>query len=206
LAQVKKEAVRQAILEAAYRQFQRRSYVATTLQDIAAAAKVSRANIYVYFRSKFDLLYAVFQPWMASRLDALEATLATIEDPRLRLARVFKALWRDIPGDGHGFANNLIQAVSTATQREGYSPKLLQASIARVAAMIEGCLTPAERRSVDSRAFAHVVFMAFDGFSMHAHLRTGEACSDAVIDTVCDLLLPSAQGQRHSARRALAAD
>ena len=199
MAQVKKEAVRQAILDAAYRLFQRRSYVATKLQDIAAAAKVSRANIYVYFRSKFDLLYAVFQPWMASRLDALEATLTRIVDPRERLARVFTALWRDIPGDGHGFANNLIQAVSTATRREGYSPKLLQDSIARVAAMIDGCLTPAERRSVDSQALAHVVFMAFDGFSMHAHLWTGQPCGDDVIDTVCGLLFP-ARGARRRAR------
>ena len=198
MAQVKKEAVRQAILDAAYRLFQRRSYAATTLQDIAAAAKVSRANIYVYFRSKFDLLYAVFQPWMASRLDALEATLAAIDDPRQRLARVFKALWRDIPGDGHGFANNLIQAVSTATTREGYSPKLLQASIARVAAMIDGCFTPAARRSVDSRALAHVVFMAFDGFSMHAHLKTGEPCGDDVIDTVCALLFPAPAARRRA--------
>jgi hypothetical protein len=41
---------------------------------------------------------------------------------------------------------------------------------------------------------------------MHAHLRTGEPCSDAVIDTVCDLLFPAAGAERRGARRALAAD
>jgi len=193
VAQVKKEAVRQAILDAAYRLFQRRGYVATTLQDIAAAAKTSRANIYVYFSSKFELLYAVFNPWMAARLDAVEKALPAIADPRQRLTRVFTALWRDIPGDAHGFANNLMQALSTASNREGYSPKLLQESINRVAAMIDGCLAPAERRAVDSRALAHVVFMAFDGFSMHAHLRNREPCSDAVIDAMCGLIAPKAK-------------
>jgi hypothetical protein len=42
--------------------------------------------------------------------------------------------------------------------------------------------------------------MAFDGFAMHAHLRTREVCSDTIIDTMCALLLapPAAALERPS--------
>lgn len=189
MAQVKKEEVREAILGAAYRLFRRKGYVNTTVNEIATAAGTSRANIYVYFRSKFVLFYAVFEPWLQQRLAALERELAAIAEPRRRLQRILAALWRDIPGEANGFANNLMQALSTASPEDRYSPSLLRAVEARVAAMIAGCLAPARRRVVDSQALAHLAFMAFDGFAMHAHLKTREVCGDALIDTMCALLL-----------------
>src|SRR5688572_19047972 len=82
MAQVKKEAVREAILAAALRLFRKQGYIETTLSAIAAAAKTSRANIYVYFPSKFALFYAVFDPWLQERLAVLERELARIADPR----------------------------------------------------------------------------------------------------------------------------
>src|SRR5688572_14161873 len=116
VAQVKKEAVRDAILDAALGLFRNRGYLDTSLQQIAAAAGTSRANIYVYFRSKFDLFYAVFHPWLSARLDALEAEIVAIAEPRARLRRVLAVLWRDIPREANGFANNLMQALSTASR------------------------------------------------------------------------------------------
>jgi AcrR family transcriptional regulator len=206
MAQVKKAAVREAILAAALRLFRKKGYVDTTVNEIAAAAKTSRANIYVYFRSKFALFSAVFEPWLQQRLEMLEREIAAIADPRARMRRILAALWREIPSDANGFANNLMQALSTATSDESYSPDVLRAVRQRLAAMIDGCLARDGGAPVDSAALAHLSFMAFDGFAMHAHLKTGEPCSDAVIDTVCDLLFPAARAQRRAARRAAAAD
>ncbi len=191
MAQVKKEAVREAILKAAYRLFRKKGYVATTLNEIATAAGISRANIYVYFRSKFVLLYALFDPWLQRRLEKLERDLIPIADPRVRLRRIFVALWRDIPAEANGFANNLMQAVSTASADERYSPASLRNVESRVAAMIDRCLDSEARRAVDSLALAQLAFMAFDGFSMQAHLKTGETCSDGLIDSMCALLVPT---------------
>jgi AcrR family transcriptional regulator len=204
MAQVKKAAVREAILAAALRLLRRKGYVDTTVNEIAAAAKTSRANIYVYFRSKFALFYAVFEPWLQQRLEQLEREIAPITDPRQRMRRILVVLWREIPSDANGFANNLMQALSTAARDENYSPDLLHAVERRVAAMIDGCVSGAQGSRIDSGALAHLAFMAFDGFALHAHLRTGQPCSDAVIDTVCGLLFPAAE--RRGARRALAAD
>jgi AcrR family transcriptional regulator len=206
MAQVKKAAMREAILAAALRLFRRKGYVDTTVNEIAAAAKTSRANIYVYFASKFALFYAVFDPWLQERLALLEREIAAIGEPRARLRRILAALWREIPSEANGFANNLMQALSTAASDESYSPEFLRAVRQRLAAMIDGCLAREGGARVDSAALSHLSFMAFDGFAMHAHLKTGEPCSDAVIDTVCDLLFPAAGELKRPARRAIAAD
>jgi AcrR family transcriptional regulator len=198
MVQVKKTAVRAAILAAALRLFRRQGYADTTLNEIAAAAGVSRANIYVYYRSKFDLFYAVFEPWLQRRLELLERELAVITDPRARLRRILVALWREIPREGNGFANNLMQALSTAARNQRYSPEFLRSVETRVADMIDACLPPRGAR-IDSRALAQLAFMAFDGFAMHAHLKTGDPCDDAVIDTVCGLVFASAASPRSPA-------
>ncbi|MFN7635149.1 MAG: TetR family transcriptional regulator, partial [Acetobacteraceae bacterium] len=52
MAQVKKAAIRERILDGAFRQFRARGYAATALSTIAAAAGVCTANVYVYFASK----------------------------------------------------------------------------------------------------------------------------------------------------------
>jgi AcrR family transcriptional regulator len=194
VAQVKKEAVRTAILAAAFRLFRKRGYVATSLQEIASEAETSRANIYVYFHSKFELFYAVFHPWLVRQIDGLERDLAAIADPRLKLKRILTALWREIPREANGFANNLMQALSTAPANERYSPTLLHSVESRVAAMITDCFAAKNGRPADSPAISHVLFMAFDGFCMHAHLRKGQACSPAVIDSMCGLFFGPGDG------------
>jgi hypothetical protein len=68
----------------------------------------------------------------------------------------------------------------------------------RVATMMDGCLDADVRRLVDSGSLAKLAFMAFDGFSMQAHLKTGETCTDTLIDGICAVLAP-ARAARSSA-------
>ena len=52
---------RQTILDAAYVQFRRRGYTRVSLDQIAAAAHVTKRTLYYHFRSKDDLLEAVLE-------------------------------------------------------------------------------------------------------------------------------------------------
>jgi hypothetical protein len=85
MVQVKKPAVRDAILSAAYRLFRDQGYNGTTLSEIAQKAGVSTANLYSYFRSKFDILYCIYDPWLHDRFRRLEQELNGIRDPKRRL-------------------------------------------------------------------------------------------------------------------------
>ena len=189
MAQVKKAAVREAIIRSAFRQFSARGYNGSTLTQIAAGANVSAANVYVYFRSKLDILFAIYDPWLRDRLTRLEAELPPRSQPRARLGAIFTTLWRDIPAESNGFANNVMQALSTATPEEGYDPGLLRWCEATVARLIRDSLPPARRHRFDLAVLSHVLFMAFDGYAMNHRLNDRAACNPATVELFCDLLL-----------------
>jgi AcrR family transcriptional regulator len=198
MAQVKKPEVEQAILRSAFDLFSRQGYAATTLPQIAKGAGISPANIYIYFSSKLAVLYAIYDPWLRGRIERLEARVGAIGAPRERLRTLLTALWREIPRDRNGFANNVMQAVSTATPEEGYNPALLAWVEDRVAAMIRDAVPPERRRLLGDARFSHVLMMAFDGFVINHHLRPGAPCGAATIELVCDLLLGKTAWSRRS--------
>ena len=189
MAQVKKPAVREAILKCAFRLFSRQGYQGTTLSQIAAGAGVSTANVYVYFSSKIDVLYAIYDPWLRNRLKRLGKRLHRVRDRRRRLRMLLTALWRDIPAERNGFANNVMQAVSTSTPEEGYNPTLLNWVEENIATMIRDALPAGRRSALGSARFTHILMMAFDGFVINFHLRPGKHCSAETIELMCQLLL-----------------
>src|SRR3972149_4904046 len=167
MAQVKKQTVRDPILKSAFRLFSRQGYQGTTLSQIAAGAGVSTANVYVYFASKLEVLYAIYDPWLRNRLTRLGKQLQRVRDPRRQLRMLLVAMWREIPAERNGFANNVMQAASTATPDEGYNPKLLRWVEEKLAAMIRDALPPGRRDVLASIGFAHIVMMGFDGFGLN---------------------------------------
>ena len=189
MGQVKKFEVREAILASAYRLFAKKGYHATTLASVAAEAGISTANVYVYFHSKIEILYAIYDPWMRERLERLERELVRVRDPRRRLRKIFRTLWRDIPAEENGFANNIMQAISTAAPGTGYQPTLLRWMEHKLADMVLAALPPRRRAQVGRARIAHLLVMAFDGFIVYHHLNPAEPCDDASIDLLCDLLL-----------------
>ena len=126
MVQVKKAEVRDSILKSAFRLFKRKGYVTTTTAQIAAGAKVSESNLYIYFDSKFEILFALCDPWMRERIARLERHLAGERQARRRLQIILTALWLEMPREDSGFANNLMQALATTARREGYRPELLR--------------------------------------------------------------------------------
>jgi AcrR family transcriptional regulator len=201
MAQVKKTAVRDAILKSAFRLFSRQGYERTTLAQIAAGARVSTANVYVYFASKLEVLYAIYDPWLRERLTLLAEQLERVRDPHRRLSTLLEALWRDIPAERNGFANNVMQAASTATPEEGYNPTLLLWVEENIAAMIRDALPPARRDELGGAPIAHILMMAFDGFVINYHLQPGKHCGRETIELMCQLLLGVAPTPSRRRRR-----
>ena len=202
MAQVKKPAVRDAILKSAFRLFSRQGYEGTTLSQIAAGAGVSTANVYVYFASKLEVLYALYDPWLRERMTHVGKQLERVRDPRRRLRLLLGALWRDIPAERNGFANNVMQAASTSTPEEGYNPRLLNWVEKKIAVMIRDTLPPGLCDARGAARLAHLLMMAFDGFTINYHLRPGKHCSREIIELMCELLLGLPAGQAGPRRRA----
>lgn len=185
MAQIKKEGVRDSILEAAFRQFSERGYLDTSIPAIAREAGISTANVYVYFKSKLEILYTLYEPWLTERLDKLDRSLRAVKDPRERFQRLLAALWRDLPRENNGFANNVMQALAATSGGEGYSSTLRELFQTRVAEWIEGCLPIRRQGSIQ---LAGVLLMAFDGYAMNAHLSNGITCDAGTLRLIRDLL------------------
>lgn len=188
MVQVKKEEVRAAIQRSAYRLFKTKGYVATTTAAIARGAKTSEANLYKYFGSKFEILFALYEPWLRERFDALEASFAEEAEPRERIKSVLRTLWVDIPKDDNGFTNNLMQALAAAKRSDGYRPDLLHWAEERIEALLLAAVPPARRARLASGKLAHILMMAQDGFAMNAHLPPSQPCDEESIELMCDLI------------------
>jgi len=74
---------RQAVLDTARRLFAERGYAAASLQDIADAMGVRKANVYYYFRTKAAILDALLDERVVA-LEALAEQAEHVEDPAAR--------------------------------------------------------------------------------------------------------------------------
>lgn len=170
MAQVKKARVRDAIVESAYKLFCKQSYLGTSVADIGRAAGIAPSNVYVYFRSKYEIFYAAYEPWLNRRLARLERELADIESADERLLHIVRAIWIELPAEDNGFANNLMQAVSTTDKDEPFRSDLLSRSEAALSKLLRGALPAGRHGLVENDRLAHILLMAFDGFVVRHHV------------------------------------
>src|SRR4030095_2126749 len=167
MAQVKKIEVRDRILAAATKRFAERSYVLATINQIARAPDTAPSNVYVYFRSKLEIVFTIYAPWLKEHLEALTQEVDSLSTPEAKVYLVVQKLWRDIPADRNAFANNLIQAVSSATQEDCYDPALLRWTEQKIATILSRALPPTRAAEIDCMRFAHILMIAVDGFAVN---------------------------------------
>jgi len=81
---------RQEILRASARLFRERGYDATSMNDIAAALKLSKGGLYHHFRSKDEILFHIMNHAMAITEDRVLAPIRDIVDPEERLRALIR--------------------------------------------------------------------------------------------------------------------
>ena len=82
---------RDAILRAAIDVFAERGFFNAQVADVARAAGVAAGTVYLYFKSKDDLLVSIFERSMREGLTKGRAAVADESDPRERLLRLARA-------------------------------------------------------------------------------------------------------------------
>lgn len=81
---------RQDILEAAIRVFAERGYYTANVSDVAHAAGVAQGTIYLYFKSKEELLRAIFNEKMGELIDFIDEQICAVKGAEARLARLIE--------------------------------------------------------------------------------------------------------------------
>jgi TetR/AcrR family fatty acid metabolism transcriptional regulator len=144
---------REAILKAATEVFARNGYFSSKVSDIAKAAGVADGTVYLYFKSKEEILHSIFDRTMEQGIEQAKIELAKCRTPqeklrclsKLHLARlgadrdlaiVFQVELRgstkfmeEFSAAGFGEYLNLIRAIFEEGQASGAFRKDLHAKI-----------------------------------------------------------------------------
>ncbi len=81
---------RQEILRAAARLFQQQGYDATSMNDVAAALKLSKGGLYHHFQSKDEILFNIMSHAMDITEDRVINVARRVEDPEERLRTLIR--------------------------------------------------------------------------------------------------------------------
>jgi len=81
---------RQEILRTAARLFQQRGYDATSMNDVAAALKLSKGGLYHHFQSKDEILFEIMNHAMEMTQERVIAPVLEIADPMERLRALIR--------------------------------------------------------------------------------------------------------------------
>src|SRR3984957_12764128 len=81
---------RQEILQAAARLFQQQGYDATSMNDVAAALKLSKGGLYHHFQSKDEILFHIMSHAMDITEERVINMARRIEDPEERLRTLIR--------------------------------------------------------------------------------------------------------------------
>ena len=187
MVQVKKESVRNAILDSARDLFSERGYHRTTLLDIAQLAGTGVSSLYSYFPSKLHLLYAVVEPWEKECFRKLEERVRKIKNPRDKLRAILLGIWCDIPMDNIGLANSLMEALASADPAEKKPSPLLIWTEQRLMAMLSSALP---QGPINYDLLPNLFMMAQDGFVINRRLNDIRDM-EALVDTMCEILMNS---------------
>ena len=79
---------RKAILRAAIKVFARNGYFNSKVSDVASEARIADGTVYLYFKSKDEILHSIFDQAMAEFIDEGKRELGSIDEPMARLRRV----------------------------------------------------------------------------------------------------------------------
>jgi len=79
---------REAILRAAIKVFAGKGYFNSKVADIAGEAGIADGTVYLYFKSKDEILHSIFDRAMSEFITEGKRELAAIDDPAERLRRV----------------------------------------------------------------------------------------------------------------------
>ncbi len=79
---------RAAILRAATQVFARNGYFNAKVADVARVAGVADGTVYLYFKSKEEILHSIFDRSVEEAITAARQQLADLTDPREKLRRI----------------------------------------------------------------------------------------------------------------------
>jgi TetR/AcrR family fatty acid metabolism transcriptional regulator len=158
---------RERILDAAVRVLAKKGFHSTRVSEVAKAAGVADGTIYLYFKSKDELLISLFEDRVERLLAFLQADLPRSGNASDKLRRIIELQLGLLEGERDlAEVLTVILRQSTKLMKKYAAPKFnaYLDSIARVVA--DGQATGELRDDVSPHLVARAMFGALDGIAM----------------------------------------
>jgi AcrR family transcriptional regulator len=182
------------LVAAALQLFAERGFAATRLDDVAAAAGVSKGTVYLYFETKERLFEAVVREAVLPNLDRAEAMLGAYQGTTPDLIRGLVGLFRPLLETPVTGVIKLIFAESGNFPQLArlYADLVVRRGLGMLRSVIERGVTRGEFRPVDPAATAPLLIAPFillavwkHSFGAHTDLSLDPgAVLDAHLETV----------------------
>jgi TetR/AcrR family fatty acid metabolism transcriptional regulator len=185
---------RDAILRAATDVFAESGYFNAQVADVARAAGVAAGTVYLYFRSKDDLLVSIFERSMREAIAEGRAMAGGVRDPRQRLRR-FAALHLGRLGRDRNLAVVFQVELRQSTKfMERFSSTLLRDYLGLIRdAIADGQRAGMFRADIKATVAAKMFFGALDEMATNWILSRRRYSLEADADTVVDLFVNGAR-------------
>ena len=186
---------RDALLRAAIDTFAARGFFNAQVADVARAAGVAAGTVYLYFRSKDDLLTSIFERTMKDAIAEGRASVAGIADPTERL-RTIARLHLDRLGRDRALAVVFQVELRQSTKfMERFSATQLREYLGIIRDIVaDGQTRGLFRRDVNPTLAAKLIFGALDEMATNWILSRRRyalaAESDAIVDFLVGGLAP----------------
>ena len=187
---------REAILRAATDVFAGRGFFNAQVADVARAAGVAAGTVYLYFRSKDDLLVSIFERTMREALADGQQAVASLRDPAERLRRLARLHLARLGRDRNLAIVFQVELRQSTKFMERFSATLLREYLALIrAAIADGQAAGIFRGSLNATAAAKMFFGALDEMATNWILSRRRYSLEAEADAVVDLFVNGARGR-----------
>ena len=193
---------RDLLLRAAIDVFAARGFVNAQVADVARAAGVAAGTVYLYFRSKDDLLVSIFEQTVREAIDQGHATVAPLRDPSEQL-RAIARVHLDRLGRDRALAIVFQVELRQSTKfMERFSSTLLREYIGLIrTVMIDGQKTGAFRKELNPTLAAKLFFGGLDEMATNWVLSRRRYSLVSEADAIVDLFVGGLRAPRASRSR-----
>src|SRR5437763_10379736 len=182
--------------------FADRGYFNAQAADVARAARVAAGTVYLYFRSKDDLLISIFERGMRAALEEGRAAGAKLRDPRERLRSFARLHLRRLGRDRNLAIVFQVELRQSTKFMERFSSTLLRDYLGLIREAIEdGQRDGVFRGDIKPTAAAKMLFGALDEMATNWILSRRRYSLEADADGVVDLCLNGGKGHPGRWRR-----
>ena len=177
------------ILQAAIRVFARHGFFNSQVADVAREAGVAAGTVYLYFKSKDDLLASIFERTVREAIAEGRAALASVEAPIDRLRAIARRHLEMISRDRDLAVVFQVELRHSTKHMEEFSATMLGAYLGVIRGVIaEGQAAGAFRADISPTMAAKVLFGALDEMATNWMLSRRRYSLAAEADVVVDLI------------------